>query len=224
MSLFDDLPDPVTESKPLKRQVGDGGDEDGPPADKRPLIDLIDLLVGTAAEKGERTEMQDTHLNIPDFVSKVAAGAYSGEAQRISLFGVFDGHGGARAAHFAKQRIMEQLSAKFPSGDLAQIEKDIKRILLDVYKKTDEEFLREASRQRPHWKDGSTATTVLLVNNTLYIANIGDSAVCNISNVVHFVKSASKLFLLPSYNVILAKIVCFQWNISRYVFSTLRSH
>ncbi|VDD83668.1 unnamed protein product [Mesocestoides corti] len=152
MSLFDDLPDPVTEY-------------------------LIDLLVGTAAEKGERTEMQDTHLNIPDFVSKVAAGAYSGEAQRISLFGVFDGHGGARAAHFAKQRIMEQLSAKFPSGDLAQIEKDIKRILLDVYKKTDEEFLREASRQRPHWKDGSTATTVLLVNNTLYIANIGDSAV-----------------------------------------------
>lgn len=32
-------------------------------------------------------------------------------------------------------------------GDLAQIERDIKRITLDVYKKTDEEFLKQASRQ-----------------------------------------------------------------------------
>ncbi|CDI98338.1 integrin linked kinase associated [Echinococcus multilocularis] len=162
--------------KSLKRRIDDEGNNGGCSAGKKPLIELIDLLVGTAAEKGERDEMQDEHLSIPDFGDKVAAGAYSGEAQRIGLFGIFDGHGGARAAQFAKQRITEQLSTKFPSGGLSQIEKDIKRITIDIYKKTDEEFLKEASRQRPHWKDGSTATTVLLVNNTLYIANIGDSA------------------------------------------------
>ncbi|EUB56482.1 Integrin-linked kinase-associated serine/threonine phosphatase 2C [Echinococcus granulosus] len=162
--------------KSLKRRIDDEGNNGGCSAGKKSLIELIDLLVGTAAEKGERDEMQDEHLSIPDFGDKVAAGAYSGEAQRIGLFGIFDGHGGARAAQFAKQRITEQLSTKFPSGGLSQIEKDIKRITIDIYKKTDEEFLKEASRQRPHWKDGSTATTVLLVNNTLYIANIGDSA------------------------------------------------
>ncbi|VDM16412.1 unnamed protein product [Hydatigera taeniaeformis] len=176
MGLFDDLPDPVAEIKPLKRHIDDEDNNEDCLVSKRPLIDLVELLVGTAAQKGERDEMQDEHLSIPDFGDKVAAGAYSGEAQRISLFGVFDGHGGARAAQFAKQRIVEQLSAKFPSGGLSQIEKDMKRITIDIYKKIDEEFLREASRQRPHWKDGSTATTVLLVNNTLYIANIGDSA------------------------------------------------
>uniref|UniRef100_A0A0V0J1A7 Integrin-linked kinase-associated serine/threonine phosphatase 2C n=4 Tax=Schistocephalus solidus TaxID=70667 RepID=A0A0V0J1A7_SCHSO len=60
---------------------------------------------------------------------------------------------------------------------MARIEKDIKRIIVDAYKTTDEEFLKEATRQRPHWKDGSTASLVLLVNNVLYISNIGDSGV-----------------------------------------------
>lgn len=45
--------------------------------------ELIDLLVGTAAQKGERDEMQDEHLSIPDFGDKVAAGAYSGEAYAL---------------------------------------------------------------------------------------------------------------------------------------------
>ncbi|KAF5394529.1 Integrin linked kinase associated, partial [Paragonimus heterotremus] len=60
---------------------------------------------------------------------------------------------------------------------LAQIEKDIKRVFYDAFKKTDGDFLREACQQRPHWRDGSTASVVLLVNNTLYIANLGDSKV-----------------------------------------------
>ena len=33
-------------------------------------------------------------------------------------------------------------------------------------------------RRKPAWKDGSTATCVLAVDNVLYIANLGDSRVC----------------------------------------------
>lgn len=32
--------------------------------------------------------------------------------------------------------------------------------------------------RKPAWKDRSTATCVLAVDNTLYIANLGDSRVC----------------------------------------------
>ncbi|BHF72762.1 hypothetical protein SprV_0401583300 [Sparganum proliferum] len=120
--------------------------------------------------------MQDESLVNLDFRETMES-RISGEVQRVSLFAVFDGHSGARAASFAKRTLPMKLSQRFPSGGVAQIEKDIKRIIVDSYKTTDEEFLKEATRQRPHWKDGSTASLVLLVNNVLYISNIGDSGV-----------------------------------------------
>uniref|UniRef100_A0A8C0TFV9 Integrin-linked kinase-associated serine/threonine phosphatase 2C n=2 Tax=Canis lupus familiaris TaxID=9615 RepID=A0A8C0TFV9_CANLF len=61
------------------------------------------------------------------------------------------------------------------SGDVISVEKTVKRCLLDTFKHTDEEFLKQASSQKPAWKDGSTATCVLAVDNILYIANLGDS-------------------------------------------------
>uniref|UniRef100_A0A5F9CIH6 Integrin-linked kinase-associated serine/threonine phosphatase 2C n=1 Tax=Oryctolagus cuniculus TaxID=9986 RepID=A0A5F9CIH6_RABIT len=60
-------------------------------------------------------------------------------------------------------------------GDVISVEKTVKRCLLDTFKHTDEEFLKQASSQKPAWKDGSTATCVLAVDNILYIANLGDS-------------------------------------------------
>lgn len=32
--------------------------------------------------------------------------------------------------------------------------------------------------RRPSWKDGTTATTIIIINDTVYCANIGDSKVC----------------------------------------------
>ncbi|XP_070207204.1 integrin-linked kinase-associated serine/threonine phosphatase 2C-like isoform X2 [Littorina saxatilis] len=60
-------------------------------------------------------------------------------------------------------------------GDLVSVEKEIKKCLTDVFKKLDEDFLKEAAKQKPSWKDGTTAVVVLVLNNTLYIANLGDS-------------------------------------------------
>ena len=36
--------------------------------------------------------------------------------------------------------------------------------------------------RKPSWKDGSTAVAVLLVDNTIYIGNLGDSKVCLVHN------------------------------------------
>ena len=62
-------------------------------------------------------------------------------------------------------------------GPLSQIEKEIKRTMAEVFKKTDEEFLKQAAKTKPSWKDGTTAIVVLVIQNILYISNLGDSKV-----------------------------------------------
>ncbi|EHB08735.1 Integrin-linked kinase-associated serine/threonine phosphatase 2C [Heterocephalus glaber] len=135
---------------------------------------MIFGLKGYVAErKGEREEMQDAHVILNDITEECKPP--SSLITRVSYFAVFDGHGGIRASKFAAQNLHQNLIRKFPKGDVVSVEKTVKRCLLDTFKHTDEEFLKQASSQKPAWKDGSTATCVLAVDNTLYIANLGDS-------------------------------------------------
>lgn len=60
-------------------------------------------------------------------------------------------------------------------GDITAVEKDIRKVFIDAFKKTDDDFLKLATKSKPVWKDGTTAILVLLINETMYIANIGDS-------------------------------------------------
>ncbi|XP_029081159.1 integrin-linked kinase-associated serine/threonine phosphatase 2C isoform X2 [Monodon monoceros] len=151
--LFDDLP---------PASSGDSGSS------------VIFGLKGYVAErKGEREEMQDAHVILNDITEECRPP--SSLITRVSYFAVFDGHGGIRASKFAAQNLHQNLIRKFPKGDVISVEKTVKRCLLDTFKHTDEEFLKQASSQKPAWKDGSTATCVLAVDNILYIANLGDS-------------------------------------------------
>ncbi|XP_043557764.1 integrin-linked kinase-associated serine/threonine phosphatase 2C isoform X2 [Chiloscyllium plagiosum] len=79
------------------------------------------------------------------------------------------------------------------SGEVSSIEKTIKKCLLMTFKQTDEGFLKQASSQKPAWKDGSTATCVLLVDKDLYVANLGDSKaiLCRVN------ETSKKLMALP---------------------------
>ncbi|XP_077683307.1 integrin-linked kinase-associated serine/threonine phosphatase 2C isoform X1 [Eretmochelys imbricata] len=131
-------------------------------------------LKGYMAErKGEREEMQDAHVILNDITEECRP--LPPQITRVSYFAVFDGHGGVRASKFAAQNLHQNLIRKFPKGEVVSVEKTVKRCLLDSFKHTDEEFLKQASSQKPAWKDGSTATCVLAVDNILYIANLGDS-------------------------------------------------
>ncbi|KAK3714352.1 hypothetical protein RRG08_017191 [Elysia crispata] len=131
-------------------------------------------LKGYVADRqGEREDMQDAHVLMDDFLKHVPEVHKS--ITRLALYAVFDGHGGVRASRFASQHLHNNLRDRFPKGDVKQVEKEIKKIFIEAFKKTDEDFLKEAARNKPSWKDGTTAVVVLAVNDTLYIANLGDS-------------------------------------------------
>ncbi|MBA0777847.1 hypothetical protein Gotri_005814 [Gossypium trilobum] len=89
------------------------------------------------------------------------------DGEIVGLFGVFDGHGGARAAEYVKQNLFSNLirHPKFIS--------DTKSAIADAYNHTDSEFLKSENNQN---RDaGSTASTAILVGDRLLVANVGDS-------------------------------------------------
>ncbi|XP_054062215.1 integrin-linked kinase-associated serine/threonine phosphatase 2C isoform X1 [Rissa tridactyla] len=167
---------PVLLSRSHQQGTTGKGRRESPWRRKRRMAGSVGILglKGYVAErKGEREDMQDAHVILNDITEECQP--LPSQITRVSYFAVFDGHGGVRASKFAAQNLHQNLIKKFPKGEVVSVEKTVKRCLLDTFKHTDEEFLKQASSQKPAWKDGSTATCVLAVDNILYIANLGDS-------------------------------------------------
>lgn len=112
---------------------------------------------GYASSPGKRSSMEDFYETRIDGV----------EGEVVGLFGVFDGHGGARAAEYVKHDLFSNLirHPKFIS--------DTKSAIADAYSHTDSEFLKSENNQ--HKDAGSTASTAILVGDRLLVANVGDS-------------------------------------------------
>lgn len=117
--------------------------------------------------------MQDAHVLLPDM--NTCLSSLPAQVFRVAYFAVFDGHGGARASCFAAEHLHHTLGLKFPKGETENLDKLVKKCLLDTFRQTDEDFLKKASSQKPAWKDGTTATCILVVNDMVYVANLGDS-------------------------------------------------
>ncbi|XP_010548568.1 PREDICTED: probable protein phosphatase 2C 59 isoform X2 [Tarenaya hassleriana] len=112
---------------------------------------------GYASSPGKRSSMED-------FYETRIVGV---DGEIVGLFGVFDGHGGARAAEYVKQNLFSNLirHPKFIS--------DTSSAIADAYNQTDSEFLNSENSQN---RDaGSTASTAILVGDRLLVANVGDS-------------------------------------------------
>ncbi|KAL6603980.1 hypothetical protein ACP70R_044341 [Stipagrostis hirtigluma subsp. patula] len=114
------------------------------------------LTCGYSSYKGRRPTMEDCY----DIKLTKTAG------QTVSLFGVFDGHGGNLAAEYLKENLFKNL-LKHP-----EFLTDTKLALRETFLQTDEDILEISS---PFRDDGSTALTAVLIGNRLYVANVGDS-------------------------------------------------
>ncbi|KAK1399446.1 Protein-serine/threonine phosphatase [Heracleum sosnowskyi] len=115
------------------------------------------LSCGYSSFRGKRASMEDFY----DLkTSKI-------DGQTVCLFGIFDGHGGSRAAEFLKDHLFEKLM-KHP-----EFLTNTKLAISQTYQQTDTDFLE--SEKDTFRDDGSTASTAVLVGNHLYVANVGDS-------------------------------------------------
>ncbi|VFQ58265.1 unnamed protein product [Cuscuta campestris] len=115
------------------------------------------LSCGYSSFRGRRASMEDFY-DIK--TSKI-------DGQTICLFGIFDGHGGSRAAEYLKQNLFGNL-LKHP-----EFVTNTKCAISETYQQTDKDFLN--SEKDTLRDDGSTASTAVLVGNHLYVANVGDS-------------------------------------------------
>ncbi|XP_021295755.1 probable protein phosphatase 2C 76 isoform X1 [Herrania umbratica] len=115
------------------------------------------LSWGYSSFRGKRATMEDFY----DIKTSKING------QTVCMFGIFDGHGGSRAAEYLKQHLFENLM-KHP-----QFMTDTKLAISETYQQTDVDFLD--SERDTFRDDGSTASTAVLVGNHLYVANVGDS-------------------------------------------------
>ncbi|KAH9572848.1 hypothetical protein CY35_02G173300 [Sphagnum magellanicum] len=127
------------------------------PASGGGLSENMKFSYGYSSLRGRRTSMEDFHD---------AKSSKVGD-QVIGLFGVFDGHGGSRAAEYVKKNLFDNL-LKHP-----KFIDDTKLAIAESYKQTDQDYLRAESNQQ---RDaGSTASTAVLVGDCLLVANVGDS-------------------------------------------------
>ncbi|XP_020878028.1 probable protein phosphatase 2C 71 isoform X1 [Arabidopsis lyrata subsp. lyrata] len=152
---------------------------------------------GYASSAGKRSSMEDFFETRIDGI----------DGEIVGLFGVFDGHGGARAAEYVKRHLFSNLIThpKFIS--------DTKSAIADAYTHTDSELLKS---ENSHTRDaGSTASTAILVGDRLLVANVGDSraVICRGGNgiLLRFLISHhdSWYYLLISSEMNLCALVAF---------------
>ncbi|XP_078175417.1 putative protein phosphatase 2C 59 [Carex rostrata] len=123
---------------------------------------------GYASSPGKRSSMEDFYETRIDGVN----------GEMVGFFGVFDGHGGIRAAEYVKRHLFSNI-IKHPN-----FISDTKSAIVDAYNHTDSEFLKCENGQN---RDaGSTASTAVLVGDRLLVANVGDSraVICRGGNAV----------------------------------------
>eukprot|EP00512_Aurantiochytrium_limacinum_P008899 CAMPEP_0171552810 /NCGR_PEP_ID=MMETSP0960-20121227/8575_1 /TAXON_ID=87120 /ORGANISM="Aurantiochytrium limacinum, Strain ATCCMYA-1381" /LENGTH=381 /DNA_ID=CAMNT_0012102395 /DNA_START=298 /DNA_END=1443 /DNA_ORIENTATION=+ len=113
---------------------------------------------GVVELKGRRPYMEDRHTVVPRLNGN----------QELTLYGVFDGHGGDAAAQFCAEYLGAMLS-EAPTDVAVRPQ----QALSHAFKAIDAKFLEYAHVRK--MDDGTTALVALAHGNTFVVANAGDS-------------------------------------------------
>jgi len=120
---------------------------------------------GLSAHKNKRRKMEDCHTLVDKFGGNVSQ----------AFFGVYDGHGGEKAAKFCETRlhIVFETESKSLTDDNWTNQETVLSVFTSSYKKTDAEMKASVPAA------GSCAVTAFIKkvkeDKYLYVANVGDS-------------------------------------------------
>ncbi|KAL8529863.1 hypothetical protein ACS0TY_007065 [Phlomoides rotata] len=106
-------------------------------------------------KRGRRDEMEDRYSAVVGF---------QGDSKQ-ALFGIFDGHGGAKAAEYAADNLGKNIIHEL---NKRQGEDEIEVAVKDGYLTTDSEFLKRDVR------GGTCSVTALITGGNLVVSNAGD--------------------------------------------------
>lgn len=152
---------------------------DNPKIDKDSdsLTSSTGLDMGATGMQGWRLEMEDEHIitdmpSLPDH----------------SFVAVFDGHGGAGAAAYAKQHLVmtieetKEWSDYKASGDTAALGEALTQAFLNI-----DDKIRDFQSSRPSDTSGCTSVTAMITPDWIVCANAGDSrCIIATNNTVDF--------------------------------------
>ncbi|KAF9598320.1 hypothetical protein IFM89_026609 [Coptis chinensis] len=104
-------------------------------------------------KRGKREKMEDRFSAVDNF---------HGDSSKQAFFGVFDGHGGAKAAEFAKEHLHKNIMDELTKRT------DVVDAINQGYLTTDLDFLKE------NVHGGSCCVTALISKGDLIVSNAGD--------------------------------------------------
>ncbi|KAE9601760.1 hypothetical protein Lal_00041027 [Lupinus albus] len=152
---------------------------------KQNLMSFVPVLrSGEWSDIGGRPYMEDTHVSIGDLAKKFGYNMLCEET--VSLYGVFDGHGGQSAAQFVRDHLPKVIveDADFPF--------ELKKVVTRSYLETDAEFAKTCSIESS-LSSGTTALTAIIFGRSLLVANAGDcrAVLCRSGKAIEMSKDHS---------------------------------
>ena len=182
-SIEDDMYVPRKASRVGKFHTKGHGGYGGPVQD---LDKNLRWEVGAISECGIRESNEDAYI-----ISHDLSAAFSGwrghhdddsrlsEAKYFGLFAIFDGHCGNHAARYASEKLPELLFDEYknltPNDKSATMQQYAETMLSGAMQRLDHAFCTLCYADGRDWESGATALVVLLVDDLVTVANLGDS-------------------------------------------------